>query len=99
MAETGKGGKKASGGRGNALDPITVNPELCLSLLQRQWHSLKTDLEDKLFELTGDEKISKNGRQGAYNRTVFQGHCREGGSDGYLPFAAEKESYRRIPEL
>ena len=46
MAETGKGGKKASGGRGNALDPIAVNPELCLSL-QRQWHSLRTDLEDK----------------------------------------------------
>jgi hypothetical protein len=62
------------------------------------WHNVRTDLEDKLQQLTGDRTISQ-GRSGNYKKDIFQGHCTANGGAGYLPLTGEKSSFRRLSEL
>ena len=69
----------------------------CLEL-QRQWHNTRNDLEDRLHRLTGDSSILES-RSGKYFPDVFQGHCTNFSSSGYLRIVGKNESFRRVPEL
>jgi lipopolysaccharide biosynthesis glycosyltransferase len=89
------GGKKPDGGRGSALNTNSVNVEHCLEMAQ-QWHSLRSDLEASLLELTNDELI-KEGASGTYKPDVFHGHCDGDGDAHYLKIAGN--SLGRIQEL
>jgi hypothetical protein len=89
------GGKKPDGGRGSALNTNSVNVEHCLEMAQ-QWHSLRSDLEASLLELTNDEFI-KEGASGTYKPDVFHGHCDGDGDAHYLKIAGN--SLGRIQEL
>ena len=90
-------GKKAGGGRGSALNTNNVKVDHCLEMAQ-EWHSLRSDLEESLYKLTKDEGIPV-GRTGGYRKDVFQGHCKDDGSDHYLRIGGSDESKRRINEL
>jgi hypothetical protein len=66
---------------------------------QAVWHNVRVDLENKLYELTKDDRIRK-GQQGNYNQQFFLGHCSEDQSKGYLQMASgAEEILLRIPEL
>lgn len=70
----------------------------CMEAL-KVWHSVRTDLEQELYSLTGDNNVEK-GRAGEYNRDYFMGHCTEDQSKGYLRIAGgEAETLARLPEL
>lgn len=66
--------------------------------LQRVWHKTRNDMEDRLYQLTGDESIIRESRSGEYFPDVFQGHCTNF-SSGYLRIAGQNETFRRVPEL
>ena len=69
--------------------------------LQRVWHEYRTELEDRLLQLTGPmaaKRIHK-GRSGDYKRDVFMGHCSDYGGAGYVPIALhDRVIMKRIPE-
>ena len=65
---------------------------------QKVWHGMRTDLEDQLYDLTGDASI-RQGQRGDYNKEFFQGHCSEDQSKGYLRLGGSPETLKRIPEL
>lgn len=66
---------------------------------QAVWHDMRTDLENKLYALSKDERI-RSGQKGTYNREFFRGHCTEDQSKGYLQVAGGvEEILQRIPEL
>jgi len=89
------GGKKVGGGRGSALNTNSVNVDHCLEMAQ-QWHTLRSDLEASLLELTDDEAI-REGASGKYKPDVFQGHCDGDGEEHYLKIAGN--GVERIQEL
>ena len=63
------------------------------------WHSVRTDLESKLFAKLADEAI-QHGQSGSYNIQTFQGHCTKDQEGGYLPLAgANAQILNRLPEL
>ena len=66
--------------------------------LVTQWHALRSDFEDKLFDLTNDPLI-KEGRSGNHKLEYFGGHCSGEGGKNYLNFNASTESLRRVSEL
>ena len=74
-----------------------VHYDQCMKA-QRVWHQVRSDLEDKLFKLTGDEGV-KAGQNGDYNKKFFLGHCSEDQSIGYLRLGGSAETKKRIPEL
>ena len=65
---------------------------------QKVWHGYRSDLESKLFKLTGDLAV-KQGHSGEYNKDFFLGHCTEDQSKGYLRLGGSPETIKRIPEL
>jgi hypothetical protein len=69
----------------------------CMELITL-WHNVRTDLENKMIELTGDTSVQE-GRAGNYKRDIFQGHCTENGGAGYVTLAGKRETYQRLPEL
>mmetsp|Transcript_2095 Transcript_2095/g.3121 ORF Transcript_2095/g.3121 Transcript_2095/m.3121 type:complete len:112 (-) Transcript_2095:101-436(-) len=91
------GGKKEGGGRGSALNTNVVNVDHCLEMA-KEWHSIRSDLESALFELTKDEQIQE-GSQGDYHREVFQGHCGGDGDEHYLQLSASEATLERLHEL
>jgi hypothetical protein len=74
-----------------------INYDQCMQRLN-VWHGMRTDLESKLFRLTGDESIQK-AQAGDYNKEFFQGHCTEDQAQGYLRIGGSPETIKRIPEL
>lgn len=71
--------------------------EQCLAA-QRVWHSVRRDLETRLYELTQDESLPKQ-QQGNYQKDFFLGHCSQDQKEGYLPLGGSMETLARIPEL
>ena len=74
-----------------------VNLNHCMELMT-VWHNIRTDLENKLLQLTNDTTI-RNGQSGTYKPEYFNGHCTGNGNSGYLKLAATTESLKRLPEL
>ena len=70
----------------------------CMMLLEK-WHFVRRDLETKLWNLTGDDSILQEGRNGTYRSDVFLGHCTEDGKDGYIKLSGKEESYTWFHEL
>jgi len=97
QAVAAPGGKKPGGGRATALNPDYVNPDHCLEM-SRAWHSLRTDLEESLYNLTKDESIH-SAASGGYRKDIFQGHCADDGSSHYLNIGGSPETKNRIQEL
>ena len=93
------GGTKPGGKRGVdfAIDTNAVKVDHCM-MLQNRWHAVRTDLEQKLFQLTGDATIL-NGRNGTYKEDIFMGHCSEDGAPGYIRLSGKEESYSRFHEI
>lgn len=69
----------------------------CMELMTI-WHNVRTDLETKLLNLTGDKTIRK-GRVGKYKKDVFQGHCTGNGGENYLALTGKTATFRRISNL
>ena len=67
-------------------------------MLQNMWHSLRSELENELFKLTGDTTI-KEASNGTYLPDVFLGHCTENGNDGYLQMTSKPETFSRFSEI
>jgi hypothetical protein len=74
-----------------------VNLEHCMELLT-MWHTVRTDLETRLFKLVGNATI-ENARNGDYRKEVFQGHCTGYGGENYLALVASEEMVRGIGDL
>ena len=91
------GGKQKGGARATAINIDTVDLHHCMKLVRR-WHDLRTDLEDQLYALTGDDTIL-DGRKGDYRTDVFNGHCDNDGNSGYKLLTGKAESYARVLEL
>ena len=66
---------------------------------QTVWYKMRSDLEDKLYKLTGDESIYSDGQRGLYQKQYFAGHCTEDQSKGYLRLGGSKETHERISDL
>jgi hypothetical protein len=97
MATGAAGGKKPGGSRASAINTDTVHLDHCLGLV-KQWHLLRADLENKLYNLTHDKTILQ-GTTGGYRNDIFQGHCEEDGNDGYIIISGKEDSFRRLLEL
>ena len=69
----------------------------CMELI-RVWHSVRTDYENRLYQITRDENI-KEQQKGEYKKDVFQGHCNGNGASNYRPLTGDKDTLRRVPEL
>ena len=78
------------------IDPRTANYDHCMEVV-RKWHEMRTDLEQKIAELSGDDKVLE-GQSGSYKKDVFMGHCSENGQNGYLPIAASKEVMMEVAQ-
>ena len=91
------GGKKPGNGRASAIDTDMVHLDHC-TMLARMWHELRADMENQLFNLTGDTAI-KEAQTGNYKPDVFLGHCTEDMNDGYLKLSLKEETYNRFSEL
>jgi hypothetical protein len=88
------GGARAT----TAIHTDTVHLDHCLALVQ-QWHDLRTDLETKLFALTGDVNLTASGASGHYRPEIFNGHCDGDGHRHYKRIAASPATLQRVPEL
>lgn len=97
MATGVSGGRKPGGGRATAINIDQVHLEHCMQLVHR-WHDLRSDFEDKLHALTGDNSILSS-RNGTYMPDVFNGHCQGDGNDFYNLLAGKDESFERVHEL
>lgn len=89
-------GKKTPDNKRN-IPTDSVHLDHCM-VLHTQWHNVRTNLEERLFELTRDETI-RQGQGGNYKQDVFQGHCRENGGDHYLTLSGNEKTLARLPEL
>jgi lipopolysaccharide biosynthesis glycosyltransferase len=98
MAKGAPGGHDPGGSRGSAIDIDTVHLDHCLELV-RQWHSLRTDFENQLYDLTQDESIKRLGAPGTYMADIFQGHCEGDGNEHYITLSGLEETFGRIHEL
>lgn len=79
---------KSSTAKGD-IDPRTTEYGHCMEVARR-WHEMRTDLETRIMNVTGDDGVLK-GRSGEYKRDVFKGHCSDDGQDGYIPISSSKE--------
>ena len=91
------GGRKPGGERMSAINTDTVHLDHCM-VLQQKWHSVRLDMENQLFKLTGDRLILE-GYTGTYQKDIFLGHCVNDGSDGYLKLVGGNETFSRFSEL
>ena len=87
-------GRKEGGGKASALNTDSVDVDHCLEM-SREWHLLRSDLEESLYSLTKDENV-KLGATGDYRKDIFQGHCKDDGSLHYLNLTGDTS---RIDEL
>jgi hypothetical protein len=92
------GDKQDKGNRGKTIPEDAVLIDHCLEL-HSVWHSYRSDLEDKLMTLTGDEAIRQTGQAGQHMANIFQGHCEGHGGSNYIGISGSAESLKRIPEL
>ena len=66
----------------SAVNTDMVHLDHCMMLINK-WHALRLDLENKLFDLTGDSSI-RDGSTETYKSDIFLGHCKDDGNSGYL---------------
>lgn len=91
------GGRFPGAPRASSVNTDVAHLDQCMMLLEK-WHSVRLDLENKLFDLTGDSSI-RDGSTGNYKEDVFHGHCTEDGYGGYLNLAGTDETFSRYSEL
>ena len=92
------GDKEDKNNRGKTIPEDVVHVSHCLKL-QSVWHTFRSDLEDKLFNLTNDNTIREQGQSGTHMKEYFQGHCKGHGYMNYLGISGKPETLQRIPEL
>lgn len=92
-ASTIQGGKTDPPG---SIDSRTSNYEHCVEVV-RKWHEMRTDLEQKIGNVTRDTKVFE-GQSGDYKKHMFMGHCSEDGAKGYLPIAASREVMVKVAQ-
>ena len=83
--------------RASAVNTNVAHLDHCM-MMHQKWHAVRLDLENQLFELTGDASI-REGSTGTYKKDAFVGHCTEDGFGGYLAMAGKEETYSRFAEL
>ncbi len=91
------GGRFPGAPRASSVNTDVAHLDHCMMLLEK-WHSVRLDLENKLFDLTRDASI-RNGTTGNYKEDIFHGHCSEDGFSGYLNLAGTDETFSRYSEL
>ena len=79
-----------------SIDPRTTDYGHCTQVI-RTWHEMRTDLEQKILDITGDTKVQE-GQSGSYKEDLFMKHCKEDGQSGYIPIAASKEVMAQVAE-
>ncbi|CAB9523178.1 expressed unknown protein [Seminavis robusta] len=75
---------------GNHLEMINIQSttvEHCM-VLQKEWHGLRSSVEDVLLTQPGFELLSE-GRKGAYKTEIFHGHCTGHGEDSKMALTVE----------
>lgn len=97
MAVGSDNGKAPGKDRATAINTRMCLLEHCYELIKK-WHSLRSDFEQKLLELTNDQSIL-GGATGAYRRDIFLGHCDDDGNAGYRTISASTATLQRIGEL
>lgn len=72
----------------------------CLELAT-VWHSYRHDLETQVRSLMDETSVAniKKHHNGTYFPHVFQGHCRDYGSENYIPLTVNPNVIRLIPKL
>ena len=90
-------GKKPGGERASAINTRVANVDHCLEMT-KQWHSLRLDFENALYNLTKDDSIY-SGTTGDYRKDVFLGHCTDDGRSNYLKIGGSEETKKRVEEL
>ena len=73
--------KKAQG-----IDERNTNFDKCMEVIDL-WHKLRTEMEDKVIQMTGNQTLAKVWRCGDYMKGIFNGHCTENGQAGYIPLS------------
>lgn len=81
-------GKKEQG-----IDQRNTNFDKCMEVV-KLWHNLRSELEDQVIRLTGNESLAKVWRRGDYKNDVFNGHCMRNGQAGYVPLSGAVSSKR-----
>jgi len=88
-------------GRPKGMNPTmntnSVNLTHCHEVV-KQWHDLRVDFENQLYDLTGDGTI-KEGTVGEYHKEIFSGHCDSDIDGNYLKIAGKPETFKRVGEL
>ena len=56
------------------------------------WHDLRSELEDKVIRLSGNQSLATVWRRGDYKNDVFNGHCTQNGQEGYVPLSGAVSS-------
>ena len=93
----GMGSTEPGADKSKAIPEDSVHLDHCMELLT-VWHQCRTSLEDKLYDLTGDETI-RSGRSGKHMKEVFQGHCTGNGAENYISIKGTPETMLRLPEI
>jgi len=83
--------------KGKCLDTNVVNVEHCYEVI-KEWHKLRTEVEEELLKMTGDETIVE-GQKGDYKNDIFMGHCNDDGNDGYLLMSGKDDTFKRVNDL
>jgi len=83
--------------KGTCLDTNVVNVEHCYEVI-KEWHKLRTEVEEELLKMTGDETIME-GQKGDYKNDIFMGHCNDDGNDGYLLMSGKDDTFKRVNDL
>jgi len=86
------GGKK-----GKAIDTSAGDFDKCMDVVTK-WHAYRTDLENKLYALTHDERI-RQAASADYKKDVFMGHCSGEGTENYHQIDASPSSFARLAEV
>mmetsp|Transcript_24784 Transcript_24784/g.36355 ORF Transcript_24784/g.36355 Transcript_24784/m.36355 type:complete len:508 (-) Transcript_24784:288-1811(-) len=83
-------------GQSKYIDLNIAPYDKCMDL-QKIWHSYRSDLEDKLYKITGDDQILST-RNGKFESSYFLGHCE--GIGKYTPMNLYgKETLSRLQEV
>ena len=77
---------KGQGKTAQGIDERNTNYDKCLEVIDL-WHRLRTEMEDKVIELTGNQTLVELWRGGDFKKETFNGHCTENGQKGYIPLS------------
>lgn len=68
------------------IDERNTQFDKCMEIVGK-WHELRTQMEDKVIALTGNQTLATMWRAGDFHKDLFRGHCLENGQSGYIPLS------------